>query len=257
MQPHFPFEQRYPSFNKRPLELADAEQICEREGITLGYRKLNCHGLYLRVHDVPTIFIEERLGPRQRTFALLHELGHHFLHRNLDRMHLKDIFFPYVEIEQQANDVALIGVAPHPVLERLYRQHRLTPAQLLRKLPIFAELGPLTDNPQVHPLVFLNRRIELFHQQRLHPELDFLSALKVRARGLTTRHRRSIRREQVRRGMTEVDAILHWGEPEQVLHRRRGRQVQAKWIYRKVDEDGEDVRQKVYFKDGVLVGATL
>ena len=57
LQPHFPFEERYPFFNKRALDIEDLRHITEEEGITLQFRKLHCHGLYIRIHDVPTIFV--------------------------------------------------------------------------------------------------------------------------------------------------------------------------------------------------------
>ncbi len=256
-QPHFQFEERYPFFNKRPLDIEDLEYICERESITLSYRKLNVHGLYVRVHDVPTIFIDETLTPNQRVFALLHELGHHFLHPNLNKNYLKDIFFPYVEIEQQANDVALIGIAPDPLLEPIHRQHRLSPGQLMRRFPVFTELNRLSANTKLHPIHFLRRRIELFHERRSEPHLDFLGQLQRRAKRLATRHRKAITAEHVQRGVSEVEAVLKWGDPEKVLTRRRSGATVSKWLYTKLDEHGDGVRQRLFFRDGVLVGARL
>lgn len=257
MQPHFPFEERYPFYNRRPLVLEDLGYMCEREGITLSVRKLNCHGLYVRVHDVPTIFLDESLSANQRVFALLHELGHHFLHPNLTKNYLKDSFFPYVDIEQQANDVALIGIAPDPALEPLHRQHRLSPGQLMRRFPIFCELSRLSANATVQPIHFLRRRIELFHERRAEPGLDFLGTLQQQARRLATRRRRMIARDQVQRGVSEVEAVLKWGDPEKVLRRERGHDTLSKWLYVKNDENGEPVRQRLFFRNGILVGARL
>lgn len=256
-QPHFPFEERYPFFNKRPLDLEDLEYICERESITLSVRKLNCHGLYVRVHDVPTIFIDETLTPNQQVFALLHELGHHFLHPNLTKNYLKDSFFPYVEIEQQANDVALVGIAPDPLLEPIHRQHRLSPGQLMRRFPVFAEINRMSANTTLQPLHFLRRRIELFHERRAEPGLDFLATLKQRATRLGGRHRKRIAPEQVQRGVSEVEAVLKWGDPQKVLTRTRGGATIEKWLYSKLDENGDAVAQRLFFRDGRLVGARL
>ncbi|MFN7952091.1 MAG: ImmA/IrrE family metallo-endopeptidase [bacterium] len=257
MQLHFPLEERYPFFNKRALDIDDLEYICERESITLSVRKLNCHGLYVRVHDVPTIFIDESLTPNQRVFALLHELGHHFLHPNLSKNYLKDSFFPYVEIEQQANDVALVGVAPDPLLEPIHRQHRLSPGQLMRRFPVFAEINRMSANTTLQPLHFLRRRIELFHERRAEPGLDFLGLLQQRAKRLATRHRKCIAAEHVQRGLSEVEAVLRWGEPQKVLTRGRKGASVSKWLYTKLDDTGAPVAQRLFFRNGSLVGARL
>ncbi len=257
MQLHFPLEERYPFFNKRPLDLDDLEYICERESITLSVRKLNCHGLYVRVHDVPTIFIDDSLTPNQRVFALLHELGHHFLHPNLSKNYLKDSFFPYVEIEQQANDVALVGVAPDPFLEPIHRQHRLSPGQLMRRFPVFAEINRMSANTTLQPLHFLRRRIELFHERRAAPDLDFLGLLQQRAKRLATRHRKCIAAEHVQRGLSEVEALLRWGEPQKVLTRGGKGATVSKWLYTKLDDTGAPTSQRLFFRGGMLVGARL
>ena len=39
-------------------------------------------------------------------------------------------------------------------------------------------------------------------------------------------------------GVTEVEAVLKWGDPAKILTRKRKGHVLAKWIYRKRDEDG-------------------
>lgn len=85
-------------------------------GINVCFEDLgnNIWGYYTKLFRIPQIHINNRLGEVETVFAAGHELGHHYIHPNINTPFLKrSTLYSVQKIEREANHFAIrlmIGV---------------------------------------------------------------------------------------------------------------------------------------------------
>lgn len=88
----------------------DPYRIAAERNITVLYEDLgkNTWGYYTCIKRIPYIHVNNRLEGFAITFALAHELGHHFLHPGVNTPFLRqNTLFSLNRIEREANNFAL------------------------------------------------------------------------------------------------------------------------------------------------------
>ena len=102
-------------FNTRPMSEDDFLRICEHEHINVQFQDV-ATSFYFCVLGRKFIVIPNHFTGLQRTFAMLHELGHHFLHT----MPVQALFYDKCEgkQEEEADAFAAIALYPYPELIR-------------------------------------------------------------------------------------------------------------------------------------------
>lgn len=99
-------------FNSRALTEQDFYAICEAENIEVLEMNVST-SFYMKVLDEPIIVLNKRLKGLKRTFAMFHELSHHFLHGGRDA-ETQAWFLGMTETrnEVEADALALIALIP-------------------------------------------------------------------------------------------------------------------------------------------------
>lgn len=85
-------------------------KIASERNITVLYEDLgkNTWGYYTCIRRIPVIHVNNRLQGFHLTFAVAHELGHHFLHPGVNTPFLRgNTLFSVDKIEHEANHFAL------------------------------------------------------------------------------------------------------------------------------------------------------
>lgn len=102
-------------FNHRALSEEDLLHICESEDITVLYLDVPT-SFYFSVRNKYFIVLKKSLKGLRRTFALAHELAHHFLHGGKDTANA--FFFGLIESrnEFEADAMATIALVPRFML---------------------------------------------------------------------------------------------------------------------------------------------
>lgn len=77
------FEKLVKGFNKKPLTEKDLLKICKKEGICIVEEDsddMEWPAFYMMLDDIPTLFINAKIGGLERLWGIAHEIGHYFLH---------------------------------------------------------------------------------------------------------------------------------------------------------------------------------
>lgn len=98
----------------KKLGTNDPEILLNTLGVKiLEFPMTGLRGIYKRVQRNTVVIVDNQLEPRERSFVLAHELGHHILHRGDNRVYLdRCTLFKSSRYEKEADLFAVCLLAP-------------------------------------------------------------------------------------------------------------------------------------------------
>ena len=106
---------------RRRYGTTDPEQILRAMGVTVIRIPLQgLRGIYKRIESNVIVFVDSELDSRTERFVLGHELGHHILHKGLNRVFLERCTHMKTSVYEREADlfsVCLMAPDPEDVLE--------------------------------------------------------------------------------------------------------------------------------------------